>query len=109
MVTFEDAEAAAPLPPKLKVDVLAAGSDPKVGLGWEAPPKVGLGWEAPPKVNVLSVAGLFAAAALGALPEVEPNLKTSFPDEAAPPNEKLLEGFAAELAVFGLFVSVFPN
>ena len=108
MAVFEAAEAAAPPPPKLNVDVLAAGSDPKVGLGWEAPPKVGLGWEAPPKVNVLSVAGLVAVA-LGVLPEVEPNLKTSFPEEEAPPNEKLLEGFAAELPVFELFVSVFPN
>ena len=107
MAVFEAAEAAAPPPPKLKVDVLAAGSDPKVGLGWEAPPKVGLGWEAPPKVNVLSVAGLVAVA-LGVLPEVEPNLITSFPEEV-PPNEKLLEGFAAELLVFELLVSVIPN
>ena len=98
MAVFEAAEAAAPPPPKLKVDVLAAGSDPKVGLGWEAPPKV----------NVLSEAGLVAVA-LGVLPEVEPNLKTSFPEEEAPPNEKLLEGFATELPVFELFVSVFPN
>ena len=67
-----------------------------------------VGWEAPPKVNVLSEAGLVAVA-LGVLPEVEPNLKTSFPEEEAPPNEKLLEGFATELPVFELFVSVFPN
>ena len=30
-------------PPKLKVELLAAGSLPKVGLGCEAPPNVGLG------------------------------------------------------------------
>ena len=109
-------------PPKLKVDVLAAGSapPPKVGLGCEAPPKVGLGWDAPPKVNVLSAAGLLAvaaaapkvgAAALLVFDELPPNLKTSFPVEAPPPNENppVLAGAGADDPVFAELVSVFPN
>ena len=109
-------------PPKLKVDVLAAGSapPPKVGLGCEAPPKVGLGWDAPPKVKVLSAAGLFAvaaaapkvgAAALLVFDELPPNLKTSFPVEALPPNENPpdLAGAGADDPVLVGLVSVFPN
>ena len=109
-------------PPKLKVDVLAAGSapPPKVGLGCEAPPKVGLGWDAPPKVKVLSAAGLLAvaaaapkvgAAALLVFDELPPNLKTSFPVEAPPPNENPpdLAGAGADDPVLVGLVSVFPN
>ena len=109
-------------PPKLKVDVLAAGSapPPKVGLGCEAPPKVGLGWDAPPKVNVLSAAGLLAvaagapkvgAAALLVFDELPPNLKTSFPVEALPPNENPpdLAGAGADDPVLVGVVSVFLN
>ena len=120
-MAFEAAAAVAP-PPKLKVDVLAAGSapPPKVGLGCEAPPKVGLGWDAPPKVKVLSAAGLLAvaaaapkvgAAALLVFDELPPNLKTSFPVEALPPNENPpdLAGVGADDPVFAELVSVFPN
>ena len=120
-MAFEAAAAVAP-PPKLKVDVLAAGSapPPNVGLGCEAPPKVGLGWDAPPKVNVLSAAGLLAvaagapkvgAAALLVFDELPPNLKTSFPVEALPPNENPpdLAGAGADDPVLVGLVSVFPN
>ena len=97
-------------PPKLKVDVLAAGSapPPKVGLGCEAPPKVGLGWDAPPKVNALSDPGLLAVLVFD---EPPPNLKTSFPVESPPPNENppVLAAAGADDPVLVGLVSVFPN
>ena len=96
-------------PPKLKNDGLAPGSaPPKVVLGCEAPHKVGLGWDAPPNMNAPACPRFLAELVYDDLP---PNLKTSFPVEALPPNENPPDfaGAGADDPVLVGLVSVFPN